>query len=95
MIYEGPKMKQLKYKLYACSYGSILLYEDGTVEFIPMLSITVNETLAMSELDDLDFDNNEVCEFLDEDIEEFEEDEEIHSTEDVLKKILETPEEDL
>ncbi len=25
----------MKYKEYACSYGSIFVYEDGDVEFVP------------------------------------------------------------
>ena len=96
MIYEKPKMKQLKYKQYSCSYGDVLLFEDGSVDFIPLLSVTINETLAMSELDDLDFDNSETCEFLTEDEAEFEEEEEKlskTSEEDVLKNIWNTDKE--
>ena len=82
--------KQLKYKQYSCSYGDILLYEDGSVEFIPLLSVSINETLAMSELDNLDFDNNETCEFLAEDVAEFEEED----VSDVLKKIWDRDQDD-
>lgn len=67
-------MKQLKYKQYCCSYGNVILYEDGTVDFIPFLSVNINETLAMSELEDLDFDNTETCELLAEDVAEFKDD---------------------
>jgi len=67
------KMKKLKYKQYLCSYGSIILYEDETVEFIPMLSVDLDEKLYGSEDDDLDFDNNEGCELVAEDEAEFEE----------------------
>ena len=95
MIYEEPKTKQLKYKQYSCNYGDVLLFEDGSVDFIPLLSVTINETLAMSELDDLDFDNSETCEFLIEDEAEFGEEEEKLSktSEDILKNIWNTDKE--
>lgn len=85
-------MKQLKYKQYWCSYGNIIIYEDGSVAFVPFLSVNINETLAMSELDDLDFDNDETCEFLTEDVAEFEE--KTSDEDNALKEIWNIPEDD-
>jgi hypothetical protein len=67
------KMKKLKYKQYLCSYGSIILYEDNSVEFIPFQSVDLNDELYGTEQDELDFDNNETCELIAEDETEFEE----------------------
>jgi hypothetical protein len=66
----------MKYKQYACSYGSIIVYENDEVEFIP----------NNSDNTDLDFDNSEACELVDEDVEEFEEGSEINEFLDNLGK---------
>ena len=55
----------VKYKQYACSYGAIIVFENGYVEFIPN-----NED--GTDLD-LDFDDTEVCELLGEDVKDFSE----------------------
>lgn len=53
----------VKYNQYACSYGAIIVFENGYVEFIPN-----NEDDT-----DLDFDDGEACELLGEGVEDFSE----------------------
>jgi hypothetical protein len=70
---QATKMKKLKYKQYICSYGTIVVYENGEVEFVPFKSVELNDEVYGTDQEDLDFENGEACELIAEDEEEFEE----------------------